>query len=104
MLRLAFGEDFTLVFPRFVEPIGADRDVLRFAILIPDSSPGHTFEFFHERETGSEIPGFFGFLESCWLEQGYEKGLERIAGADSPSGDAVDAGIEEVEADVSFGK
>jgi hypothetical protein len=46
------------------------------------------------------VAGFFGGAKPCGgFEEGAEQGLLRGAGADDPGGDAVDGGVELIEAD-----
>jgi hypothetical protein len=88
----------------FGEPGTAGGDVLCFAIRIPDRAPGQALGILHQREAAGEIAGLLGLAQGGRFEQGDEKGLERVAGADGPCGDAVDTGIEEIQTDVGAGE
>jgi hypothetical protein len=71
------------------------------AILFPDGAPWEGFAVFHEGEAGGVIAGVLGGAQFVQrTEEAEEQGFLRGARADYPGGDAVDAGIEEIEADV----
>ena len=70
-------------------------------MFIPDFAPGERLGRFQQGETagvvslGFQLAQLFG-----WFEEGEKEALLAGAGADDPSGDAVDGGIEKVESDV----
>ena len=100
----AFGEDFAFVGFDLVEVGGAGGGVLGGAVVVPDGAEGEGFGFFQEGEAGGVVAFVFGGAEfGGGFEEGDEEGFEHGAGADDPGGDAVDGGVEEVEADVDAG-
>ena len=69
--------------------------------MIPDGAEGQRLEFLEQRQPrGSIALGLERRRASRRLEQGEQERLEHVPRADDPGGHAVDAGVEEVEADV----
>ena len=74
-------------------------------MFLPDGSERKRLGFFHECQAGGDVAGALCLAqERCGLEQSGKEGLDGRAGADDPGRDAVDAGIEEIEADVCAAK
>ena len=103
MTSLPFRQNSLFVAFDFVEPRGADGDVS----LTGSSSPtrrrtGSVFSFFQHRQPGGEIAGVLQLPQACRSVPAAptSSALHRVARADHPGGDAVDAGVEVVEADV----
>ena len=86
------------------QPIDAGRDVLRLAISIPNRAPWQAFGFLHQREARGVVAGSLGVAKGARLQQGHQQRLERVARADGPSSNPVDAGVEEIQADVGAGE
>ena len=71
------------------------------AVLVPHGADWEGFGLFLQGEAGGVIAGLLGFAQADGgLKQALEEGAQHVAGADDPGGDAVDAGIEIIEADV----
>ena len=76
-------------------------DFTGLAEVVPDGAEGHGLHGFKEGEAPGIIARVLGFAEGGGgLEEGDEEGALHISGANDPCGDAVDAGIEEIETDV----
>ena len=86
------------------EPVGAG-DILALEIFIPDDAERKHLAFLEQSEAAGIVAGGFELAEFRGrFEKRDEQGLEGATGADDPGGDAVDAGVEVVEADVSAGE
>ena len=95
------SQNFFFVLLHFRQPVFADGDVIRRAVKVPDGAEGQRALFFLQGEAGGEIFGGFGGTQPCRrLQQTDEEGTNDVAGADHPRGDAVDAGVKIIQADV----
>ena len=98
--RLAFGEDGGFVGFDFVHVAEADGGVVAAAEFVPDGAERQSAGFFKERQARGVVAGGFGGAEAGGgFEEGGEEGFLRGAGADDPGGDAIDGGVEVIEAD-----
>ena len=98
------GQDAGFVGLDLAEPVATGRHPAAAAIFVPDGGEGERPGLFEQGEAGGEIAGHLGGAEfRDGLEQGEEERLDRVAGADGPGGDAIDAGIEKIEADGGAG-
>jgi len=71
------------------------------AIEIPDCSCGECFDFFEHCQSCCEVFAVLGLAQEFGrLQQGYQQCLYHTSRSYYPCGDAVDAGVEEVEADM----
>src|SRR5262249_27359950 len=93
-------EHILLVPLHLSQPRFADGDAFGFAIVIPHGAEGERLALFLEGEAGGEVAGEFGGADGGRFEQGEEQGALEVARADDPRGDAIDARVEVVEAEV----
>jgi hypothetical protein len=99
--RFSDGKDVDFVAFDVVQPCAADRDARTQAVVIPDGAVGERLEFFLQRQAGGQVAGGFGRAQQVdGFDQGQQQGFDHAPRADDPGGDAVDAGVEEVQADV----
>src|SRR5687768_2193907 len=81
--------------PRF-----ADGHAFALAVEIPHGAEGERAGFFLEGEAGGKVARKFRGPDGGRFEEREEQGAEQIARADDPRGDAIDARVEVVEANV----
>ena len=75
------------------------------AVFIPDRAERQGFCLFQKRKTGGEVAGFLGGGQLYGRFQKREKkGFDSPTCADDPSGNAVDAGVEEIQPDMGAAK
>ena len=75
------------------------------AVVIPDRAERERLGFLHQGEARGVIAGAFEFLVGCvGFEHRDAERPKQVARADDPRGDAVDAGVEEIQPDMCAAK
>ncbi len=97
----AQAQDILFVLADLGEPGAVGGDTLLVAVVFPDGGPGERLGFFHQGEAGGEVTDALEFLVlMVGFKEREAEGAEEVAGADDPGGDAVDAGVEEIQTEV----
>ena len=74
-------------------------------MVVPHCSEGHELHVLEQGQARGKVACLFHLAECVdRLEQGDEQGLEQVARADGPCGDAVDAGVEIVQPEMGAPK
>ena len=102
VLAVAFGQNGLFVLLHFINPAHSDRHAFLRAVVIPDGRPRQGFQFFQQSQPPRVVHACSSFRNVLKrFEQGNQQGLQHVARAGHPGGDAVDACVEIVQPDVN---
>ena len=98
---LSVAEHILFVLANCRQPIAVGWDTALYTIIIPNSTEWQGFYFLEKRQSSGEIARCFELAELAdRLEQCEKERFEHISGTNRPGRDAVNARIEEIEADM----